>query len=123
MKSVISQTWAISLALWGIDMLLTASDVANRLKVSAKTVWRLVDSGRLAAVRLTPSRRGWRFTEAAVDAAIGESECRSESAADTGSLTLEKVRSALDARLGPVQMRSRLRPNCAEKSPALRAVD
>lgn len=55
-------------------MLLKALDVADQLGVSLQTVWRLVDTGKLTAVRLTAHRRGWRFTQADV-AACYERTC------------------------------------------------
>lgn len=61
-------------------MLLTAAEVAAHLRVSPKTIWRLVDSGELHVVRLTQSRRGWRFTSTALEALVVANEgiqCRS----------------------------------------------
>ncbi len=91
-------------------MLLTADQVAKQLAVSAKTVWRLVDAGKLDAVRLTPSRRGWRFTEAAVQRAIVALEqpsCRPESAGTVTRLTYSSTTAELDKLLAPKRLRQR----------------
>jgi excisionase family DNA binding protein len=61
----------------GADKLLNAKQVAERLQVHVATVYRLAESGRLAAMRLGSGekrRRGFRCWESAVDAYLGESE-------------------------------------------------
>ena len=60
------------------EQLLTASDVAARLSVSIRTVWRLRGAKLLpAAVRLTGNMLRWR--EADVDEFIRSGASRSES--------------------------------------------
>jgi len=48
---------------------LTPDEVATRLKISKKTVFRLIESGRLRAIRIT---RAIRIPEDAVQEFIGE---------------------------------------------------
>jgi excisionase family DNA binding protein len=60
----------------GVDKLLNAKQVAERLQVHVATVYRLAEAGRLEAMRLGAGekrRRGFRCWESAVDAYLGES--------------------------------------------------
>lgn len=54
-----------------VEEVLTADDVAQLLRVSAKTVKRMAGEGRLPAQRVG---RAWRFSHAAVLQWLGESE-------------------------------------------------
>lgn len=48
-------------------MLLTTSQVAERLEVSTKTVYRLVADGHLASLRVLGAGRGLRFAQAEIE--------------------------------------------------------
>ncbi len=88
-------------------MLRRIREAAERLAISPQSAWRLVDEGKLQPVRLTKSRRGWRFTTEAVENCI--KACQSETVAAPTLSMSKSVADELDAMLRPRQKRASLK--------------
>lgn len=97
--------------------LLTIQQAAERLRVSRRTVRRLVDEGRLPVIRMGLTARGWRIDPLAVERFIREEQERWPSRKHPtpatprvrGSSSSTGTAAALDAALGLDEKPSRSR--------------
>lgn len=99
-------------------MLLRASEVAKQWQCSVRTVNRLVDNGKLAAIQLGKSARSRRFAQEDVDQCVrtlGE-QCQSGNAAMAGKWTYRRTDDVLDALLAPKRSRSKQKEKSAMTS-------
>ena len=90
-----------------MNPLIRPAQAAAILATDRKTLWQLVDAGKIKPVMLTKHRRGWRFTAEAVNACI--ELCQSNHAASHGKSTSKSVVAELDELLGPAPRAANLR--------------